>query len=277
MSFDLHVHSNRSDGAFPPAEVVRRAKTVGLEGIALTDHDTLDGYEEATTAGRELGLEVLPGCEVSTSHNDGPVHMLALFVDPSHERLRSEMARLQDDRIERAQAMVARLNELGVGVSFERVAEIAGQASVGRPHIAQAMVELGIVRKTPDAFTDEWIGNKGRAYVERHSLAPLEAVALIREAGGSAVLAHPIWTVKDESLTESDIEDLAAAGLAGIEVDHPDHDENARRHYAALAKRLDLVPTGSSDWHGNEHGGMIGSETTDRARLDRLRDRAGRR
>jgi hypothetical protein len=276
VSFDLHVHSNRSDGAFSPSEVVRRAVQAGLEGIALTDHDTMAGYAEARAAGEGLGLEVIPGCEVSTTQNGGPVHLLALFVDPSDERFAGEMARLRDDRIERAQAMVARLNDLGVGVRFDRVLEIAGEASVGRPHIAQAMVELGVVARTTAAFTDEWIGNKGRAYVERHSLAPLDAVALIRGAGGAAVLAHPIWTVKDETLTEAGIEELAGAGLAGIEVDHPDHDAPARAHYAAMAERLGLVPTGASDWHGNEHGGMIGSERTDRVRLDELRRRSGR-
>lgn len=278
MGFDLHTHSNRSDGAFEPAEVARRASAAGLEGIALTDHDTVDGVDEARTEGERLGLEVITGCEISTVSRGGPVHMLGLFLDPSNERLRGELGLLRDDRIVRAQAMVRRLNELGVPVTFERVREIARGASLGRPHIAQAMVEIGVVASATDAFTEEWIANRGRAYVERHTMSPLEGVGLIREAGGAAVLAHPVWTAKDDTLSEGDIEDLVAAGLAGMEVNHPDHDDRARTHYGGLAARLGLVPTGASDWHGNEHGGMIGSERTDRETVDRLRERAtGRR
>jgi predicted metal-dependent phosphoesterase TrpH len=170
--------------------------------------------------------------------------------------------------------MVAKLNELGVPITFERVREIARGDSIGRPHIAQAMVEAGVVPNTTAAFTDEWIANRGRAYVERHTLTPADAVRLIAGAGGVAVIAHPIWTETDASVTEDEIEALASAGMGGIEVDHPDHDHEHRTKYRALAERLGLVCTGSSDWHGNEHGGKIGVNTTDRDTLERLRERA---
>jgi 3',5'-nucleoside bisphosphate phosphatase len=276
MSFDLHTHSNRSDGAFPPAQVVHAARDAGLEGIALTDHDTLDGYDEARAEGERIGVEVIRGLELSTVSRGASVHMLGYFVEPSSAALAEQLELHRDDRIWRAKAMVARLNELGVAVTFERVREIAKGESVGRPHIAAAMVELGVVPNTTAAFTEEWIANRGRAYVERHTLSPHDAIPLIRGAGGAAVIAHAIWTENDGSLDDAEWESLVTAGLTGIEVDHPDHDAEHRARYAALAHRFDLIATGASDWHGNEHGGKIGENTTDRATVDRLRERAGR-
>jgi hypothetical protein len=277
VSFDLHTHSNRSDGVYPPRDVVRFASEAGLAGIALTDHDSLEGYDEALFAGTEMGLEVLCGVELSTIHHGGSVHMLGLFLDPHDELLHDQLRRLRDDRIDRAQRMVARLNDLGVPVTWERVREIAHGESVGRPHIADAMIEAGVISKREQAFTEEWIAHGGRAYVERHTLTPLEGVAVIRQAGGAPVLAHPIWTAREESLAVEDIEDLVDAGLIGLEVDHPDHDREARAFYGAMAARLGLVPTGASDWHGDEHGGKIGTERTDPERVEELRERAGRR
>ncbi len=274
MGFDLHVHSNRSDGAYSPAEAAKIAHDAGLEGFALTDHDTYEGFGEAESAGRSLGIEVLCGVEMSTTRAGASVHILGYFFDRDHPRFRRELRLLRDDRVERALAMIARLNELGVAVTFERVREIAQGQSIGRPHIAQAMVELGAVPSTTAAFTAEWIANRGRAYVERHALTPVQAVEIIREAGGTAVVAHPIWLETDHPDPTPAIEEMAESGLGGIEVNHPDHDPAARERFAVLAKRLDLIATGSSDWHGNEHGGEIGSNTTDRDTLERLRDRA---
>lgn len=276
MGFDLHTHSNRSDGVFPPAEVVRAARDAGLEGIALTDHDTVDGYDEARAQGELLGVEVVRGVELSSVSRGASVHMLGYFVDPEEPEFKRQLELHRDDRIWRAQAMVQRLNELGVPVTFARVREIAKGDSIGRPHIAQAMVEAGVVPNTTAAFTQEWIANRGQAYVERHTLSPEEAIRLIRGAGGVAVIAHPIWTEKDGSLTEAELSALAGAGMSGIEVDHPDHPPEARARYRAMAERLGLVATASSDWHGNEHGGMIGVNASDRDTLERLRDRAGR-
>lgn len=273
MRIDLHTHSNVSDGALPPAEVARVAKAAGLDCIALTDHDSMAGLPEAGAIGEEIGLAVIAGCEVSAVFEHKPVHMLGYFMDPGHARLASALAEIRQFRLQRAQQMVERLNELGVPITYERVRQIASGDSVGRPHVAQAMVEAGIVATTDAAFTDEWIGNNGRAYLEKTALSPRDAVTLIREAGGAAVVAHPIW-VEGPTSPEDLLRDLATAGLAGVEVDHPDHDAAARRRFGALAAELDLVPTGSSDFHGNAHGGGIGSNTTPPEQLERLRERA---
>lgn len=278
MRIDLHVHSNHSDGAYAPAEVARIARRAGLDVIALTDHDSVAGVPEARRVGATLGLRVVAGCEISATFQGGPVHVLGYFLDTEHPRLVDELRLLREDRVLRAQAMVERLRQLGVGITWEQVSAIAKGESVGRPHVAQALVDLGVLKRTVDAFTPEWIGHGGRAYVEKRAPTPQQAVDLIIEAGGVAALAHPVWFVKDRSLPDELIESLAEGGLGALEVDHPDHDEAARARYRAMAERLDLVPTGSSDWHGNEHGGMIGSETTTVEALERLeaRARAGR-
>ena len=274
--FDLHTHSNRSDGANPPAVVVQHAHEAGLEGMALTDHDTLEGYAEAREAGDRLGIEVLRGLELSTVSRGASVHMLGYFVDPNEAELKQQLENHRDDRVWRAKGMVEKLNEMGVPITFERVREIAQGDSIGRPHIAQAMVEAGVVPNTTAAFTEEYIANRGKAYVERHTLTPVDAVKLIRGAGGAPVIAHPIWTENDKSMTQEEVEALVEVGLLGIEVDHPDHDDAARAKYRAMAERLGLVATGSSDYHGNDHGGAIGSNRSGRAIVDALRERAGR-
>jgi 3',5'-nucleoside bisphosphate phosphatase len=270
MRIDLHVHSNNSDGAFPPADVARIAREENLDVIALTDHDSTAGVAEAQAAGESLGLDVIAGCEVSAVWAGGPCHVLGYWLDTEHARLNQELALIRDDRLWRAERIVEKLQGLGIAVTFERVKEIAKGESVGRPHIAQAMVEAGVVGNTRDAFTPEWIADKGRAYVEKRALTPEGAVELINEAGGVAVLAHAIWLHDDP---EGLIRKLKALGMAGLEVDHPDHDAANRERFGALAKQLDLVPTGSSDWHGNAHGGKIGENTTAPEALERLRER----
>lgn len=270
MRIDLHVHSNNSDGAFPPAEVARIAKHDGLDVIALTDHDSTAGVAEARRAGDLLGLDVIAGCEVSAVWAGGPCHVLGYWLDTEHTRLNQELALIRDDRLWRAERIVDKLRSLGVDVTFERVKEIAKGESVGRPHIAQAMVEAGVVHKTTDAFTPEWIADKGRAYVEKRALTPEGAVELINEAGGVAVLAHAIWLHDDPDQL---IRTLKQIGMGGLEVDHPDHDPPTRERFGRLATELDLVPTGSSDWHGNAHGGKIGENTTAPENLARLKDR----
>lgn len=273
MRIDLHVHSNNSDGAFPPAEVARIARGDGLDVIALTDHDSTAGVAQAREAGKAIGLDVIAGCEVSAVWRGGPCHVLGYWLDTEHARLNSELALIRDDRLWRAERIVEKLRGFGVDVTFERVLEIAQGESVGRPHIAQAMVEAGVVERTPDAFTAEWIGDKGRAYVEKRALTPEGAVELINEAGGVAVLAHAVWLHDDP---EELIRALTDLGMGGLEVDHPDHKPEHRDRFGRLAAELDLVPTGSSDWHGNQHGGKMGENTTAPEALERLAARASR-
>lgn len=272
--FDLHTHSNHSDGVLPPAEVVRRARDASLEGIALTDHDTTRGLPEARTAGAELGVEVLTGCEVSAGWRKGPVHMLAYFIDSDYPPWVQELRWITDDRVLRAEKMVERLNELGCPVTMDQVREIAGDASVGRPHVAQAMVQAGTVANTLEAFTDEWIADGGRAYIPKRVMDPMDTVGLVQEAGGVAVMAHPVWIERDgRGGSEGLIAECAALGMAGIEVHHPDQDEDERRRLMALAERLDLITTGASDFHGSKHGGVIGEYRSERDVVEALRAR----
>jgi 3',5'-nucleoside bisphosphate phosphatase len=277
MRVDLHVHSNNSDGAFPPDEVARIAREAGLDGIALTDHDSTAGCEVARAAGEGIGLRVIPGSEISAVYQGGSVHILGYFLDTAHPRLVSELGAIRDDREWRAKGMIEKLNALGVPVTFERVRAIAKGESIVRPHVAQAMVDLGVIKSTVDAFTPDWILEGGRAYVEKKALTPEAAVTLIGEAGGVAVIAHPIWHPKPPEDQEGLIDLLVPLGLAGVEVDHPDLDPEARARFRSIAASRGLVATGSSDYHGNDHGGRIGENTTDPDVLDALEELAARR
>lgn len=260
---DLHVHSDNSDGAFPPAEVARIARAAGLDAIALTDHDSMAGIDAAREAGEAVGLTVYDGCEISAVWQGGSVHVLGYFMDPKHPRLVEELSAILDDREWRAKGMIEKLNALGVPVTFEQVRANAKGEAIVRPHVAQAMVDLGVIKSTVDAFTTDWILEGGRAYVEKKALTPESAVELIGEAGGVAVLAHPVWHPKEPEEQERFLDMLIPLGLAGIEVDHPDHDPPTRERFRALALKKGLLGTGSSDYHGNDHGGKIGANTTD--------------
>jgi predicted metal-dependent phosphoesterase TrpH len=255
---DLHVHSNASDGTDDPASVVRRAAAAGLDVVALTDHDTTAGHEAARAA-LPGSLILLPGMELSSELAGRSVHLLAYLFDPTSPGLAVETQRIRDDRILRAQAMVRLLNEFGAPVRWEQVAAIAADSVVGRPHIARAMAQAGVVAEPADAFTKDWIADGGRAYVEKYALAPARAISLVRAAGGVTVLAHP-RAGRDWELSDEQIASLAAAGLAGVEVWHPDHDPEERTALLALVTELGLIPTGGSDDHGQLTDYSIGSE-----------------
>jgi len=257
---DLHSHSTASDGTCPPAEVMWRARAAGLDVIALTDHDTVAGHDEARRA-LPPGLTLVPGMELSCRLEGHSVHLLGYLFDPAHEELAAECARIVGSRLHRARAMVDRLAELGVPVTWEQVSAIAGGGVVGRPHVARAMVEAGVIESPEQAFGPEWIGPGGRAHVIRYALDPARAVSLIRAAGGVAVLAHPRVAARGWTVPDDVIAGLAAAGLSGIEVWHPDQDPAARAKLQALAGRLGLVASGGSDDHGELTGYRIGSDT----------------
>jgi predicted metal-dependent phosphoesterase TrpH len=273
--FDLHTHSTCSDGTLEPEEVARLAAARDLAGFALTDHDTTDGVERARAAARPDGLSVITGCELSAEHEGRPVHVLGYGFDAAEPAFAARRAWIRDGRVRRAREMVERLRGLGVGVSFQRVMELAGGGSVGRPHVARAMVEAGAVPDVAAAFTGEWIGTGGRAYVAKVAVTPVEAVALIRGAGGAAVLAHPSVHAGAGAVPEPVIRAMAAAGLAGLEVDHPDQDAEDRAHWRALAAELGLETTGSSDCHGALYGYRLGVCRTPEATVDALLARAG--
>jgi len=265
VRIDLHCHSSASDGTAAPAEVVSRARAAGVDVLALTDHDTVAGHPEAIM---ELprGLTLVPGAELSCAVVDGgrPVslHLLAYLFDPGNAELATELDALRSERVRRAAAMVERLVGLGAPVSLEQVLRIAAGGAIGRPHVAQALVEAGVVADLPAAFGADWIGSGGRAYVPKRALDPLRAISLVRAAGGVSVFAHPGASRRGPLVSDAVIAAMAGAGLAGLEVDHPDHDPSTRDRLRALAADLGLVVTGSSDDHGRPTGYRYGCETT---------------
>jgi predicted metal-dependent phosphoesterase TrpH len=273
---DLHAHSNRSDGTFTPEEVVRLAAERALDVVALTDHDTTDGLEEAAATGREVGVEVVPGVEFSAEYLGTSIHVLCYWPDVANRGLREELRRLRDTRLRRGELMVERLRALGLPISFGRVREIAQGGNIVRPHVAQAMVEAGIVETEKDAF-DRYIGDGGPASVPKHALDPVDAVGLIDRAGGVCVLAHPGMWGDQTSVPDELIERMAAAGMAGLEVDHCDHTPEQREYYGALGDRFGLIRTGGSDCHGARYDPVrLGSALTSAESFAALRERARR-
>jgi predicted metal-dependent phosphoesterase TrpH len=272
---DLHTHSLESDGTNTITENVALALERGLDGIAITDHDTTAGYAEAEAASTGTDLRIVPGIEFSAEHDGASLHVLAYWVDPANPALVEELRRLTDTRFRRGELMIEKLRSLGYEITFEQVRAIAGDDLIARPHIAQAMVEAGIVQTEKDAF-DRFISDDGIAYVPKHALAPMDALSLIHDAGGVCVLAHPALWKWDGAVPDALIEEMAAGRMGGLEVDHPDHDEAQRSHYRALAARLDLVPTGASDCHGARYDYRLGSETTSLELVAELERRARR-
>jgi predicted metal-dependent phosphoesterase TrpH len=239
-----------------------KAAEARLDVIALTDHDTVDGWAEAA-AGLAPGLTLVPGAEISCAAHGRGVHLLAYLFDPDEPELAEERRKLTTDRVRRAQAIVERLRELGVPIEWESVEAAAVDGTIGRPHIARALVALGVVPTVSAAFTPEWLARGGRAYVEKYVLEPGFAVELVRRAGGVAVLAHPMSDGRQTVAEDTElIERLASLGLAGIEVDHPTHDDPSRQHLRLVAAGLGLVATGSSDYHGDNKDTPLGWFTT---------------
>ena len=250
---DFHCHSNRSDGTRSPADLVDLAAANGVRVFALTDHDTLEGIEEACAAvARHPGMTFVPGVELSCDVPGTEVHMLGLFVDTSNTAFRAELDRMRNGRIQRGERIVQALAKLGAPVEWSRVQAIAGEGSIGRPHIARALIEAGHVADVDEAFA-RYLDRNSPAYVERERLLPAEAVALIHSANGLAVFAHPPFTDNHEVVAE----ELAAAGLDAMEVYYRHYEPEVVESLRLLAERLGLVPSGGSDFHGlpreNEH------------------------
>ncbi len=252
MSFiDLHAHSTASDGSYRPAELVRLAKKAGLKAMALTDHDTTDGLAEALAAGAELGVEVIPGIEISAQFTDDTMHILGYFLDFASGKLAERLAVLKQARKERNPKIVAKLNALGVSITMEQVERLSGGGQVGRPHIARALLESGYVKTLQQAF-DIYLKNGGKAYVEKYRFPPAEAMDMIREAGGVPVLAHPFTLALGSARALKEVlQDLKAQGLAGVEIFYADHTPEQEALYLKLARELGLLVTGGSDFHGD--------------------------
>lgn len=247
MLADLHVHTTASDGTDSPSRVVSMSAELGLAALAIADHDTLEGVEEAVLAGRRYGVEVLPAIELGTELGGREIHILGYLVDLHDEDFLARLAFFRSARRERAVKMVKKLEMLGFPVTYERVLEIAGGGSVGRPHVARALVEAGVVESREEAF-NLYIGNGKPAYEPRFKLSPVEAVRMIRKAGGVAVFAHPGMAGCDAIIPS-----LVEEGLQGLEVYHPGHDTPVSRHYLKICRQHRLLATGGSDYHGSDH------------------------
>ncbi|MBV6521925.1 MAG: Phosphoribosyl 1,2-cyclic phosphate 1,2-diphosphodiesterase [Gemmatimonadaceae bacterium] len=252
---DLQLHSSASDGSDAPGEVIRRAHALGFAAVALTDHDTLLGLPEARRTADALGVELIPACEISTLDADErQIDVLAYGVSTTDRRFENTLRSLRDGRFARAWGMVQKLNEFGYTVSFDRVMEIAGGTeNIGRPHVARAMVEAGVVPDVKSAFTEEFILDGGRCYVQRLKVSPEEAIVMIHDAGGVAVAAHPGRT----RLSDEEIVGLVASGLDGIEAFYPQHDDAQTERFLGLAEQHRLLVTGGSDDHGDVNEGRL--------------------
>ncbi len=272
---DLHVHSTASDGRLSPEEVVRKAAELGLAVIALADHDSVDGIIPALRAAREFPqLKLIPAVEVSTDVPSGEVHILGYFIDYTSVELAEALARFRNSRERRAQGMVAKLAKLGIHIEWQRVKELAGDGSIARPHIAQAMLEKGYISSIREAF-DKYIARDGPAYVEREKLTPVQAVELIVQAEGLAVMAHPLTAPDPEAM----IGELKSAGLVGLEAYYDGYTAEEINTLVGLAERHGLIATGGSDYHGLDESDetMMGGVEVPVASAEKLMALAGER
>lgn len=252
MRIDLHTHSDRSDGTLSPAEVVARAASLGLDVVALTDHDCFDGWDEAVEAAVDRKVTLVRGVEISCRYAGEGVHLLGYLPDPTYGPLVEELARVLEGRSSRLPAMLRRLQELGMDVTAADVQRVSPDAAAtGRPHVADAMIAKGYVKDRGEAF-DRYLSAGRPAYVDRYAADLVDMIGLVEDAGGVTVVAHP-WAARHDTsaLDEAAFARFKAAGLSGIEVDHQDHTPEKRAGLRAIAASLDLVVTGSSDFHGD--------------------------
>ncbi len=249
---DLHLHTTASDGVLSPSEIVRYAKAKGLQAIAITDHDTVEGCEEALSEGEKIGFEVIPGIEISAEHSPGSMHILGYFLNIHHPLLTERLKYLQKARAERNPKITEKLNQLGIDITLEEVLKASGGGQVGRPHFANVLLEKKVVRNFQEAF-DRFLKKGAPAYVDKFRFTSKEALHFINEAEGVAVLAHPnTLGMNGYSELEKLILHLADEGLKGIEVYYPEHSPAEVKQYQSLAERYGLLSTGGTDYHGME-------------------------
>jgi predicted metal-dependent phosphoesterase TrpH len=269
MRVDLHAHSSASDGTESPAELMRSAAAAGIDVVALTDHDTISGWDEAARSLPD-GLRLVRGAEISCVYDGISLHLLAYLFDPSHEDLLEEMAMALDDRVPRAKAIVAKLAAADYPITWDLVLDqIPEGATVGRPHIADTLVAAGVVPDRTAAF-DTLLHDGSQFFVGHYYVDAVRAVRLVREAGGVPVFAHPAAVKRGRTVGDDGIRAMAAAGLAGLEVDHRDNPPESREHLRSLAVELGLLVTGASDYHGSGKPNRLGENTTDPEVLEAL-------
>lgn len=271
MRIDLHTHSDRSDGTDSPTTLIEKAKATGLDVVAITDHDCTDGWRDASVAADRVGIQLVKGIEMSCRLSGKSIHLLGYGFDPDNPALVEELARIIDGRNSRLPATLQRLRDLGIEIDAEDVRRWSGNAAaMGRPHVADALVALGVVVNRDEAF-DRFLMPGRPGYVDRYAADLYAAIDLINGAGGAAVIAHPWSRGSHRVLTASTFPKLKEAGLLGMEVDHNDHDAQQRAALRDIARELDLVMTGSSDYHGTGKIDFeLGCNTTDPAQFERL-------
>lgn len=253
---DLHLHTTASDGVLSPSEIVRYAKAKGLQAIAITDHDTIEGLEEGISEGERTGFEVIPGIEISAEHSPGSMHILGFFLDIHHPLLNERLEYLQKARAERNPKIVEKLNRLGIDITFDEILRVSGGGQVGRPHFANVLLQKKHVRSFQEAF-DRFLKKDASAYVDKFRFTSKEAIHFINEAKGIAVLAHPnTLGMVGYSELEKLILRLAEEGLKGIEAYYPEHSSTEATRYKTLAERHGLLVTGGTDYHGIEKNGL---------------------
>ncbi len=253
---DLHIHTSASDGVMTPSEIVRYAKSKGLQAIAITDHDTIDGVSEGLEEGKKIGLEVIPAIEVSVEYHHGSMHLLGYFIDIHHPLLNEKLKELQKARAERNPKMIEKLNQLGIPITYEEVLKVSGGGQVGRPHFAQVLLEKHYVGTFQEAF-ERYLKKGAPAYVDKFRFTPKEAIKFITEANGVAVLGHPnTLGLNGPNDLERLLINLIQEGLRGIEVYYPEHSSAETAQYKSLAERYGLVITGGTDYHGIDKNGV---------------------
>ncbi len=282
MLIDLHTHSNASDGTDTPAALIDKAIERGINVLALTDHDTVAGWNEAVAAlsthSHSSHLKLVLGSEISCQDKDGTsIHMLGLLFDGNYQPLITELEKTRENRLTRMERIVARLNEAGIEITLDEVhAQKRGDATLGRPHLADALVAKGHVASRDEAFS-ALLHNGSKFYINHYSPSPEEAIKLIKAAGGVAVIAHPLASRSGRTVNPEIFSDLIAAGLDGIEIDHRDHQELERSALLRIALENDLVVTGSSDYHGTGKLNQLAEFTTAPEQWERLESRARER
>jgi len=242
---DLHIHTNYSDGYYSPIELIQKVKEAGLDIISITDHDNLSAIYEASSVGKELGIEVIPGLELSSDIGDREVHILGYFIDPDNRELERYLKFFREERLKRAIRIVNKLKELGFSISIEDVLEQAKNSAIGRPHIAQAMLEKGLVTNYYEAF-NKYIGNNGPAFEKKVHISPQSVVKIISDAGGLSFIAHP------GNMPETLLKELIEEGIDGIEVIHPSHNSFLAKFYKGIVNEYFLLESGGSDFHGGK-------------------------
>lgn len=269
---DLHTHTSHSDGVLSPEQLVLKASKAGLAAIAITDHDNVAGLAEAAEVGRSVGVEVIPGLELSATLGEKDVHILAYFFDPTHTRLLEYLEFFRRERLKRAERIVRKLNGMDIPLSLEAVLDQAGIGSVGRPHIANALVVEGHTQNYQEAFV-KYIGTNGPAFERKYQVSPEEAVRLIAQAGGLSFFAHP-----GKHTTEADLIALMDVGMDGIEVIHPSHSPSLQQHYSRLASQYFLLHSGGSDFHGGKKNddAIFGAYTVPMSVVEEMRRRCFR-